>query len=424
MTALRVLHVTDNYPPAVGGLERHVQTLSRALAGADVRAAVATLQRPGVPGFELDPTDGRVEIWRLKSLTSTLRRAAPASQHYFVPPVPDLVLTRQLQGLLDRLGPDIVHTHSWSLTSALRLHLPPGTRLVHTMHEYGLVCAKQTYTREPTGCSVGPSLRACLPCSAKFYPAPKAALATVGLRGFRHLNRSVDRFIAISAAVAQAGAPATFGRPVDVIPTFTPDGLTELARTASPPDGLPTRPFILFVGAMGPHKGFDLLLDVWRHLPDRPPLVVCGTTRADTPELDCAGLEPADLVLLRDVPHAQVMATWRRAAVGVVPSVWPEPFGQVAVEGLAAGTPMIVSRTGGLGEVIEHDVNGISVPPNDPAALRAALTRLLTDAGARARFAQAGPLRAARFSIGAVLPQIMATYDAALAAPPQSRRHI
>ena len=102
-----------------------------------------------------------------------------------------------------------------------------------------------------------------------------------------------------------------------------------------------------------------------------------------------------------------------------MPSVWPEPFGQVAVEGLAAGTPMVVSRTGGLTDVVRDEVDGLTVPPNDPLALRAALLRLLGDANLRARLAAAGPPRSRAFTIGAVLPSLLGVYEQARRAAPQ-----
>jgi glycogen(starch) synthase len=64
--------------------------------------------------------------------------------------------------------------------------------------------------------------------------------------------------------------------------------------------------------------------------------------------------------------------------VALVPSRY-EPFGLVALEAMAAGTPVVVTRTGGLPEVVENGHTGAVVPPADPAALAAAVDGLLDD---------------------------------------------
>ncbi len=271
----------------------------------------------------------------------------------------------------------------------------------------------RTAAQTRTGCPTGPQLLRCTACSREVYGLPKAALLTAGLRAMWPLHRRVDRWIAISGPVARDNGPGLGGDGgagrVDVVPTFVADDVAALARTPLTLD-VPDEPFLLFVGALGPHKGLDVLLGARELLRRRAPLVVLGTPRADAPDLDRPGV-----VLHTDVPHDQVMAAWAAAAVGVVPSVWPEPFGQVAVECLAAGTPAVVSATGGLGEIVRDGVEGLLVPPADPRALAAALDRLLGDDALRARLAAAAPARAREYELGRVLPAIRRTYDRALA---------
>ncbi|WP_448638570.1 glycosyltransferase family 4 protein [Geodermatophilus sp. URMC 63] len=405
---MRVLQVSDAFPPALGGLERYVASLSRRQAADGDEVVVATLESPEAPAEEV--VDG-YRVLRLRGLTRHLRRFAEDPGHAFHPTVPDPALARRLQRVVDELRPDVVHAHGWMLESAVVLRRPPSTALVATLHEYGAACARKTYTQTRTGCPTGPRLGRCVACSREVYGLPKAALLSAGLRAVRPLHRRVDRWIAISGPVARANAPGLGGGArVDVVPTFVDDGVADGART---PLALrvPDEPFLLFVGALGPHKGIDVLLEA-RELMRRPaPLVVLGTPRADTPDLDRPGV-----VVHTDVPHEQVMAAWAAAAVGVVPSVWPEPFGQVAVECLAAGTPAVVSATGGLGEIVRDGVEGLLVPPADPRALAAALDRLLGDDALRARLAAAAPARAREYELGRVLPAIRRSYERALAA--------
>ena len=62
--------------------------------------------------------------------------------------------------------------------------------------------------------------------------------------------------------------------------------------------------------------------------------------------------------------------------MAVFPSLY-EPFGIVALEAMAAGTPVVVSDTGGLGEVVRHGENGLKATPGDTSSLAANILRLL-----------------------------------------------
>jgi glycosyltransferase involved in cell wall biosynthesis len=105
-----------------------------------------------------------------------------------------------------------------------------------------------------------------------------------------------------------------------------------------------------------------------------------------------------------------VIAAWRHASVGIVPSLVPEGFGRVAVECLAAATPCVVSALGGLLDVVTDGVEGMHVPPGDAAALASAVRRLLTDDELRLRLGAAGPAKAARFTLSQVMPRLDEVY--------------
>jgi glycosyltransferase involved in cell wall biosynthesis len=90
--------------------------------------------------------------------------------------------------------------------------------------------------------------------------------------------------------------------------------------------------------------------------------------------------------------------------VVVAPSLWQEPFGLVAVEAMAAGKPVIASRTGGLADIVRDGESGLLVPPGDAPALAAALERLLDDiALRRAMGARARQIAAAEYDWGVVV---------------------
>jgi len=73
-----------------------------------------------------------------------------------------------------------------------------------------------------------------------------------------------------------------------------------------------------------------------------------------------------------------VKLLYRTADVCVVPSLY-EPFGIVAIEAMAAGTPVVVSDVGGLSEIVQHDITGVVVHPNDANSLAWGITKVLKD---------------------------------------------
>jgi glycosyltransferase involved in cell wall biosynthesis len=76
------------------------------------------------------------------------------------------------------------------------------------------------------------------------------------------------------------------------------------------------------------------------------------------------------------------------------PNLGPEPFGITFIEALSAGLPVVTTRLGAAPEIID-DSCGVLVPAADPAALAAALRRLVENPGLRARLGRGGPARAA-----------------------------
>lgn len=154
----------------------------------------------------------------------------------------------------------------------------------------------------------------------------------------------------------------------------------------------------------------DVLLDAWRRMRNRPPLVLIGTLQGgDIPRVD----DPR-VFIAHDVPSAQVMASWMRASVAVVPSVWNEPMGQVAIEAMLAGRAVVASDVGGLRDVVTHGVTGFTVPPGDARALAATLDNLLDEPEQLRRLGETGRRHARQFEAAAVAPRIVRVFEDAI----------
>jgi len=104
-----------------------------------------------------------------------------------------------------------------------------------------------------------------------------------------------------------------------------------------------------------------------------------------------------------------------RLDVLVHASVVPEPFGQVVIEGMALGLPVVATGAGGPAEVITDGVDGLLYPPGDARALAALLRKLADDVGLRGRLGAAAVSTAAKYAPDVIAAQVEAVYAKALA---------
>lgn len=411
---MRILMFSDFYPPVLGGMERHVQTLAHELARRGHSVAVATLAHEGSPAYE---DNGGVRVYRLPGWNRALKPFYASADRQFHPTIPDPGVVSGLRHVVDREQPEIVHGRGWMLYSYLPLRPYADIPLVVTLHDYSLVCPRKTYTRHGQVCD-GPGFAKCVACATEQYGAAKSLLLCAGLAASKRLHGRVDQYVGVSRAVRDANVQAAGRppRPFSVIPTFVPDTLLEPAPERERPDFLPAEDgYILYVGEFAAHKGPQTLLEAYAGLVAPPPLVLIGTENGKRPMLF-----PPGVVVARNVPHDTVMVAWRHCAFGVAPSIWPEPLSQVAIEAMAARKPVIASAVGGLPDLVVDGETGLLTPPGDALVLRAAMRELLLDPARRERMGAAGYARARRFTVGVVASEIERLYSEVCAATPAS----
>jgi glycosyltransferase involved in cell wall biosynthesis len=400
---MRILMLTEFYPPLAGGIEHQVRNLSRELVARGHDVAVTTLWHEGLAEYELDRG---VRVYRVHSTMERTRGLFGNPGRTYAPPTPDPEAMWGIRRVIGRERPDVVHGHNWLVRSFLPLKAWSSAKLVMSLHMYGLVCAKQSLIYRGAPCA-GPALTKCLTCAAEQYGSAKGVPIVVGNWSVGHAERAaVDMFLPVSQAVAAGSGLEGSGLPFRVIPPFLPDDISTPEGDAEPLLAqLPGEPYILFVGALGRYKGEDVLLRAYSRLKNAPPLVLIGTVWPNSPTEF-----PPGITVLKNWPHHAVMQAWRRSLFAVVPSVWPDAHPTVVLEAMATGRPVIGSRIGGIPEMIIDGQTGLLVSPGDPGALRCAIERLLADAALRSRMGRAGKERVRHYRAGAVVPRIEQVY--------------
>ena len=229
----------------------------------------------------------------------------------------------------------------------------------------------------------------------------------------RALTRRAAKVIAITEALARFQVERV-GLPADKVEVIH-YGLDDLpaAWGSNPPDDVPAEARVLLaVCRLEPQKGLDIAI---RALPDirtRHPtaeLVVLGEgpQRPDLEEL-AANLE-VPVHLLGRVPD---VAAWlQRADVLVHPARW-EGFGLALLEAMLASKPVVATSVSSIPEIVVDGKTGLLVPPDEPQALAAAVTRILDDPG---DYGEQGRRRAqSQFSVSRMADRTLALYGTAL----------
>jgi len=182
---------------------------------------------------------------------------------------------------------------------------------------------------------------------------------------------------------------------------------------------LPTHaPVVMNIGALVPHKGQRNLIDaaaaVRRGVPDAHVVILGEGTLRATLEHHIRHLNLEKHVLLPGF-RADVLALLKSADLFAMSSE-TEGLGTSVLDAMACGKAVVGTSAGGIPEIVEDGVTGLIVPPRDPQALAAAITRLLADEQLRARMGAAGLARVReRFTVDRMIEGTLRVYERVLA---------
>jgi glycosyltransferase involved in cell wall biosynthesis len=206
--------------------------------------------------------------------------------------------------------------------------------------------------------------------------------------------------------------PSEFLRGIVVSWGIAPGRVSVLPNPTPPVPSLPPRdqlrasfgvegPLLAFAGRFTRAKALDVLNEAVERV-EGVTLLAAGDGE------ERAELSGARVRLLGALPRERVLELFAASDAAVLSSSW-ETFSHMLVEALSVGTPVIATRVGGVPEIVEDDVNGLLVPPDDPAALADAIRRFFADDSLRSRLTAAAAPSVARFAPKAVFDTLEET---------------
>jgi glycosyltransferase involved in cell wall biosynthesis len=381
LDGMRVLRLCSVFEPAalsgrsagydaIGGMQNHTAELSRCLDRMGARQLVLTsrLDGPAVrTGFGQHGQVVRTGVDTRLARQAWALLAAPLA--------------------LGGTPVDVVHGHCGEDVAVL-----PLARLAARRHHCPLVITVHASVRR--------NMRVTSPRTAWLRlaggPAERRALA------------AADMVIALtpSAADRLAGEGIPTSRIRVIPPGYDPD-----LFAADAPDPFPDlgRPRVGYIGRIAPQKDVGTLISAFGRVAEPACLLIVG----DGPGRRAAEQQARSLArpvrFTGFAPHARIPAVLRHIDLLVLATRYEE-LPSVLIEAMAAGLPVIASRVGGIPALVDHDINGLLVPPGNAAALATAISRVLTQPGTAARLAAAARQTAQQYTWPALARQVAAVY--------------
>src|SRR5665648_579300 len=352
---LSVMMLSWEYPPRViGGISPHVYFLSKHLAKQDVKVYVITCDFPGAPAHEV--IDG-VEVYRIDSY----KNPSPdfATWVYLM----NMNMQKETAALMKKISNkiDVIHAHDWLVANA-------GIGLKHIFRKPLLVTMHSTEMGRRDGLHT---------TAEKMIHETEAWLTYEAWKVICCSDYMISHVRYV------------FGLPNDklvMVPngvnTHCYDGINTECADFRSKFALPEEKIVLYVGRLVYEKGIHVLINAVPKILNKvnAKFIIVGSGYMKEQLLNIVrsmGLEHK--VLFEGfIDETTLLQLQKCADVSVVPSLF-EPFGIVALEAMAAKSPVVASDTGGLSEIIDHDVTGVKVYPNNPDSLAWGITKVLSD---------------------------------------------
>lgn len=274
----------------------------------------------------------------------------------------------KLREAINFFRPEIVHVHNFFPQLSPSIYdacAEEGVAVVQTLHNYRLICPGALLMRDGNICEQcitgSPYQAAVYGCYRNSKLGSLAVAHMVAThRRLGTWAKKVNHFIACTEFSKSKFTQAGFSEDrISVKPNFIidPRASTDLRNRD---DWKSREPFALFVGRLSSEKGLRTLFKAWTTLDIHNCLKVagCGPLEAEMPE-------QANIVGLGFQEQVNVRSLMDQALFLVVPSEWFEGFPMVIVEAFAHGLPVLASKLGSMGEIIEDGITGLFFEPGD-----------------------------------------------------------
>jgi len=347
--------ITWEFPPRiVGGIARHCLGLAKALVKRNHEVHVVTLDFPGVPMFE--EVEGvkvhrvKIELGHPNFITWTL-----IFNHF---------LEKKIATLNQDVGFDIIHIHDW-------LTAPSGISSKHHLNRPLVTTVHSTEIGRARGLHSPDSYLIDGLEWWMTYEADKIITCSNSMRGELegHFRLPPDKIAVIQNAIDAS----EYSRPVDKEVVKRRYGIG------------PYEKMVLFVGRLVPQKGVEYLIKavpriIHHHSNAKFIITGDGWSRSHLENLAASTGFGDRIRFLGFVSDSELVELTMSADVLAIPSIY-EPFGIVALEGMAAGVPIVAANIGGLADIIEHDRTGVLTYPENPESIAWGVNKILSDPG-------------------------------------------
>ncbi len=401
---MHVMVANNIYPPIVaGGAELIVSYLCEGLVKRGHRVTVVSTCGPQMEPYPTETRNG-VEVIRFfppNFYWSFDRSREPGIKKWLwhARDAWNRQAALRLRSILETARPDLLHTHlidgmSASIWACARR---AGMRVIHTAHDYHLLCPRAfLLTSDWRVCS-----QPRLPC--RIY-------RNWHLRTMRYVDLFVSPSRFLLGLHEQAGLRVANR---DVVHNGIPQpNDVERVRQLRPSD---SRLRFLMLSRLTVEKGVRVVLDAVARLPTDlgVEIVIAGEGPLEG-EVRAAAARDHRISYLGYVDGEAKLQALSRAGYLLLPSLWYENAPVVIVEAAAYGLGVVGSEIGGIPEFVEKDQTGLLFPPGDSMALAAIMTRLALDSNVLPALESRLPALARRFAVDRMVDDYEAHYAAAL----------
>jgi 1,4-alpha-glucan branching enzyme len=348
--------LTWEFPPRIiGGISPHVHYLSKSLARDGVKVYVVTCDFPGAPPHEV--LDG-VEIFRIDSY----KNPSPdfATWVYLM----NVNMQKEAATIIRSLNGnvDILHAHDWLVATS-------GIGLKHVFRKPLFVTMHSTEIGRRNGIHFD---------YERMIHETEAWLTYEAWKVICCSDYMVSHVRWAFGLPPDKQVMIPNGVNADVYSELDRKDMVQFRRKFA----LPGEKIVLFVGRLVYEKGVHVLVNAIPRVLEKvnAKFVIVGNGYMKE---QLSGLVKTlgidQKVMFTGFVDDETLRRLQTCAdVSVVPSLF-EPFGIVALEAMAAKSPVVVSDTGGLGEIVDHDVDGVKVYANNPDSLAWGITKVLAD---------------------------------------------